>query len=459
MPQVGVGDAAAHFGAVHVVAGVVVFGDDGAADGLGEARPAAAGIVFVGRAEQRFAANHIHVETGFKLVVVGMREGALGSAVLRDFVGFRPQGLPQGGSIGFVVFARINHGFAVWVTRGLGFVERDVGLVDVDVAVAVRVFREVVLVVFLGFVIVGKRQVFDHEGLLVPLLFFGKRFFDDAAFGGVGGVNPGAVLRAVVVTLFVERGGVDDAEVVLQDVGKADARRIVGDFYGLGVAAAANDVFVAGVGRLAVGVAGFGVDDAGDALEVGFKPPEAAASEVNSLGSHGLGSLCFGRVVGGLRADVRFRIFDEGEGLVAGDMAFDDAGDIAARVEQHPARIDGDAAVTGDIAAVVDKHGRVGRFQTADPAAEGGGFLFAQMAGRSDADEVDVLKGAVFVPVGGFFEGGEAERAPACPVFDEGGFAAFEVGGGGGAVGCRQTSETLRQVLQGLGAARCGGSG
>ena len=59
-----------------------------------------------------------------------MREGALGGAVLRDFVGFRPQGLPQGGGVGFVVFARINQRFAVWVTRGLGFIEWDVGLVD-----------------------------------------------------------------------------------------------------------------------------------------------------------------------------------------------------------------------------------------------------------------------------------------------------------------------------------------
>ena len=63
------------------------------------------------------------------------------------------------------------------------------------------------------------------------------------------------------------------------------------------------------------------------------------------------------------------------------------------------------------------------------------------------------------MPLGGFFEGGEAERAPACPVFDEGGFAAFEVGGGGGAVGCRQGGETLRQILQGLDAAWRGGGG
>ena len=47
--EVGVSNAASDFGAVHVVAVVVVFGDDRAVDGLGEARPTAAGLEFVGR--------------------------------------------------------------------------------------------------------------------------------------------------------------------------------------------------------------------------------------------------------------------------------------------------------------------------------------------------------------------------------------------------------------------------
>ena len=50
---------AAHFGATHVVAEIVVFGTAEALIGVGKARPSAAGIEFVGRAEQGFAADDV----------------------------------------------------------------------------------------------------------------------------------------------------------------------------------------------------------------------------------------------------------------------------------------------------------------------------------------------------------------------------------------------------------------
>ena len=110
MAEVGVRDAASDFGAVHVVAGVVVFGDDRAVDRLGEARPAAAGLEFVGRAEERFAADYVHIQARREEVVVFVAEGAFGRAVLRDFIGLRVQVFFQFGRVGFVVFAGVDAG-------------------------------------------------------------------------------------------------------------------------------------------------------------------------------------------------------------------------------------------------------------------------------------------------------------------------------------------------------------
>ena len=175
--EVGVRDAASDFGAVHVVAGVVVFGDDRTVDRLGEARPAAAGLEFVGRAEERFAADHVHVQARREEVIVFVAEGAFGRAVLRDLIGLRVQLFFQFGSVGLVVFRRVNDRLAVGVgfrrrrRGGSGFFQRDVGLADVNVAVAVRVLGEVVLVVFLGFVEVVQRQVFDDQRFFVFFLF------------------------------------------------------------------------------------------------------------------------------------------------------------------------------------------------------------------------------------------------------------------------------------------------
>ena len=141
--------------------------------------------------------------------------------------------------------------------------------------------------VFLGIVEVLQRLVFDDEGLLVFLLLAFKGGGDDGFFGGVGVVHAAAVLRADVVALFVEAGRVNDAEIVLQDVVEAEFVGIVGHFDGLGMArVAVGHVFVARVFRFAVGVAGYGVNHAVYALEIGFQAPEAAAGEVDGARIH-----------------------------------------------------------------------------------------------------------------------------------------------------------------------------
>ena len=150
MSQVRIGGMAAHFGAAHVVAEIVVFGNGGGINRVGEARPAAAGIEFVGRAEQGFAADDVHINAGFEQVVVFVAEGVFGRAVLGNLVLLFGQETFEFGSTGFFIRCRVET-FAL--RGGFGFArQRFVGFADVDVAVAVGVFNQVVLMVFLGVV-------------------------------------------------------------------------------------------------------------------------------------------------------------------------------------------------------------------------------------------------------------------------------------------------------------------
>ena len=141
--------------------------------------------------------------------------------------------------------------------------------------------------IFLGVVEVLQRLVFDDEGQLVFLLLAFEGGGDDGFFGGVGVVHAAAVLRADVVALFVEAGRVNDAEIVLQDVVEAEFVGIVGDFDGLGMTrVAVGHVFVTRIFCFAIGVAGYGVNHAVYALEIGFQAPEAAAGEVDGARIH-----------------------------------------------------------------------------------------------------------------------------------------------------------------------------
>ena len=183
---------------------------------MGKARPATAGIEFVGRAEQGFAADNVHVNAGFEQVVVFVAEGVFGRAVLGNLVLLFGQEAFEFGVAGFFICCRVE---AFALRGGFGFVrQRFVGFADVNVAVAVGVFNQVVLMVFLGVVEVLQRFVFDDEGLLVFLLLAFEGGGDDGFFGRVGVVHAAAVLRADVVALFVEAGRVNDAEEILQDI-------------------------------------------------------------------------------------------------------------------------------------------------------------------------------------------------------------------------------------------------
>ena len=96
---------AAHFGAAHVVAEVVVFGNGGGVNRAGEARPAAAGIEFVGGRKQGFAADDVHINAGFEQMVVFMTEGVFGRAVLGNLILLFGQKAFEFGSAGFLYVA------------------------------------------------------------------------------------------------------------------------------------------------------------------------------------------------------------------------------------------------------------------------------------------------------------------------------------------------------------------
>ena len=74
-----------------------------------------------------------------------------------------------------------------------------------------------------------------------------------------------------------------------------------------------------------------------------------------------------GFVEGFFGADVGLRIGHQGNKLLALDVAFDHALDIAFAIKQRPARVDGNADVARDAAAGVDQRCRFGAVEAAIP--------------------------------------------------------------------------------------------
>ena len=158
------------------------------------------------------------------------------------------------------------------------------GGAQVDVAVAVRVLAQVVLVVVLGCVEAVEGLDLRDDGLGVARLLAAQRRLDGGQVGLVLPVDAAAVLRARVVALAVQARGVHDLEeAVEQHVGGQDAP-VVGHGHRLGVARVpVAHVAVAGVLGGAVRVARHRAPHAGQALEECLEPPEAAAGQVERV--------------------------------------------------------------------------------------------------------------------------------------------------------------------------------
>src|SRR6476661_9376231 len=146
-----------------------------------------------------------------------------------------------------------------------------------------RVLREKVLVVRLGREVAAQRLHLGDDGLAAVGLVLAQLPHDGLGLAlllVVAVVDPAAVLRADVVALAVQRGGVVHDEEDLQDLPRADLRRVVGELHHLVVAGAAGaHLLVAGVVERAVGIARLDVGHSAHVHVDGFGAPEAAATQ------------------------------------------------------------------------------------------------------------------------------------------------------------------------------------
>ena len=148
----------------------------------------------------------------------------------------------------------------------------------------------------------------------------------------------------------------------------------------------------------------------------------------------------------------------QGQGLLLIEAAFDHARQLTVGVQHGPGGIDAHAQRARQAAAVVNQHGQRRVVQAPVPLLELAGFFLAQMAGRSQGDEVGAGKARVFGPALGFLQLRQAQRAPAGPELDERGPPRFQVGSGGLARHVMQRGQPALQRGGGR-SGRSGGSG
>ena len=217
MTEMGVSGAASDLRAAHSVAQILFFHHSGALDRLCKGGPAAAALVLIRGGKERLAGDDIHIDALFKLVPELACEGALRAALLRDAVLLRRQLVPDGLRRGLLVVTRVD------AQPG-----KELHLRARDVAVAVRILFEVVLVVFLGGIEVFERADLHEEFFAAAALDL-RDALHRLSLAFVGEVNAGLVLAAAVVALPVLHRGVDDIEVGQQ-------QRTAGAFLNLGSA-------------------------------------------------------------------------------------------------------------------------------------------------------------------------------------------------------------------------------
>ena len=83
-------------------------------------------------------------------------------------------------------------------------------------AIPLGVLVQVVLMVLFGAIEVFEREQFHHNRLCILLLLRVKRLPDCRHVLRIDIIHPGTVLRALVVSLAVEAGGIDSGKVHLQ---------------------------------------------------------------------------------------------------------------------------------------------------------------------------------------------------------------------------------------------------
>lgn len=154
------------------------------------------------------------------------------------------------------------------------------------------VFGAVALVIVFGGVELSGGEDVDVQFLIELLGGGGEDFLGGGDFLCIGGVDDGAVGGASVAELAITIGGVDMANIVVEELFVGELGGVVGDLddFDVGFLACfgAVVVFVSGVGDGAAAVAGDGLGDAVEFEHVSFDAPEAAACE-DGLGLVGTG--------------------------------------------------------------------------------------------------------------------------------------------------------------------------
>ena len=273
MPEVRITGAASDLRAAHSITQILQLHHGGRFNGLGKGRPAAAAFKLVRRGKERFAGDNVHIDSLLELIPERVAEGTLCAALLRDAVLLLRQLVADGLRRGLLIVARIN--------AQLG---EQLHLRPRNMAVAARIFLQIILVVCFSGIVVFQRSDLHGEPFTASPLDFGDAFHRfPRAVAGV--VNAGLVLASDVVSLPVFHCGVDDVEVSQQQRVKAHLFGVVFHPHGLpeaGVPPA--DGLVVGV-RLAgsVGVAALGVKNAGNGLHELFHAPKAAARQINNV--------------------------------------------------------------------------------------------------------------------------------------------------------------------------------
>lgn len=154
-----------------------------------------------------------------------------------------------------------------------------------EVAVAVGMLVEIVLVTFVGGEEGAEGLDLDGEGVAVAVLHLSEDLVDDGAILGVDVVDTSAIARSLVFALPVDGGGLDAEEVEVEELAEGQDVGVEDHADGFGIARAVGvDLLIVRVFGVAVGEACLGFKDAVDLLEIVLDAPEAAASKEYRLG-------------------------------------------------------------------------------------------------------------------------------------------------------------------------------
>jgi hypothetical protein len=147
-----------------------------------------------------------------------------------------------------------------------------------------RMVVKILLVIILRLVKFCERHDLSDDQVLEVLLRFGLGFLGHQLLHFVAIKDDGAIGRAHVRALAVQRGRVVCLPENVQELCIGNLRRIEFNLRHFGMAGGFGaNLFVGGIGRAAAGKTAGDGNDTGQPLEDGFHAPEAAATEVGDF--------------------------------------------------------------------------------------------------------------------------------------------------------------------------------